>query len=107
MIKYTTRIPSDMMKNINEMKFPRATKSGEVKTLMILPSKIACPGLTAAGSDRVVSKCSGRALLFSAELESGVLPRTQNHLPPTIHVAIVTVNQSQMSGVLFKSFQVL
>lgn len=37
-----------MTKNINEMKLPRATVSGEVNTLIMLPSKRACPGLTAA-----------------------------------------------------------
>lgn len=35
MQKYTTRMPSDMTKNINEMKLPRETKFGELKTVMI------------------------------------------------------------------------
>ena len=56
MKKYMTRIPSDMTKNINEMKLPRATILGDVKTLMTLPSKRACPGLTAAARDIMVSK---------------------------------------------------
>ena len=55
-MKYMTRIPSDMTKNISAMKLPRATMLGEVKTLKILPSKRACPGLTAAAHDIVVSK---------------------------------------------------
>lgn len=57
MMKYMTRMPSDMMKNIKEMKLPRATMFGEVKTLITLPSKRACPGLTAAVIDDMVSKC--------------------------------------------------
>lgn len=66
MTKYMTRMPSDMTKNINEMKLPRATMFGEVKMLMILPSKRACPGLMAAASDIVVSKCNGSAILSRA-----------------------------------------
>lgn len=70
MTKYMTRMPSDMTKNISEMKLPRATMSGEVKTLMMLPSKRACPGLTAAASDIMVSKCNGSALLSGRARES-------------------------------------
>lgn len=66
MTKYMTRMPSDMMKNINEMKLPRATMFGEVKMLMIFPSKRACPGLMAATSDIVVSKCNSSAILSKA-----------------------------------------
>lgn len=50
-MKYTMRTPSDMMKNIKAMKLPRLTMSGEVKTLITLPNKRACPGFTAAASD--------------------------------------------------------
>lgn len=66
MTKYMTRMPSDMTKNIKEMKLPRVTTFDEVKTLMILPSKRACPGLTAAVSDIVVSKCNGSTFLTRA-----------------------------------------
>lgn len=63
MTKYMSRMPRDITKNINEIKLPRATMSSDVKTLMILPSKRACPGLTAAANILVVSKCNYNAML--------------------------------------------
>ena len=77
MTKYMTRIPSDMTKNINEMKLPRATMFGEVKTVMILPSNRACPGLIAAASDIVVSKCNGSAMAYSLGLDLGSLSQSR------------------------------
>lgn len=64
--KYMTRMPSDITKNINEMKLPRVTTLEEVKTLIILPSKSACPGLMTAVSDMVVSRCNGSSALSRA-----------------------------------------